>query len=116
MKSKDQTLLEEAYQAILEKKSSDSSIEKEIEHCGDLIKKLSKGQFVNQSEEVMDRVKSCKKVFSVSKDSEGRYTVIIKDCALEKIEEIFPKLAGKFKSAKECKKDVEACRAEKMKK
>ena len=115
MKSKDQLLLEEAYQSILEKKASDSSIEQEIQDCGDLIKKLSKGQFVNQSEEVMDRVKGCKKVFSVSKDSQGHYTVIIKDCALEKIEEIFPKLAGKFKSAKECKKDVEACRKEKMK-
>ena len=115
MKSKDQTLLEEAYQSVLEKKASDSSIEQEIQDCGDLIKKLSKGQFVNQSEEVMDKVKGCKNVFSVSKDSKGHYTVIIKDCALEKIEEIFPKLAGKFKSAKECKKDVEACRKEKMK-
>ena len=115
MKSKDQQLLEEAYQSILEKKASSSSLEQEIEDCGDLIKKLSKGQFVNQSEEVMDKVKGCKKVFSVSKDSQGHYTVIIKDCALEKIEEIFPKLAGKFKSAKECKKDVEACRKEKLK-
>lgn len=115
MKSKDQQLLEEAYQSILEKKASDGSIEQEVRDCGDLIKKLSKGQFVNQSEEVMDKVKGCKKVFSVSKDSEGHYTVIIKDGALEKIEEIFPKLAGKFKSAKECKKDVEACRKEKMK-
>ena len=115
MKSKDQTLLEEAYQSILEKKASNSSIEQEVQDCGDLIKKLAKGQFVNQSEEVMDKVKSCKNVFSVSQDSKGRYTVIIKDCALEKIEEIFPKLAGKFKSAKECKKDVEACRKEKLK-
>ena len=115
MKSKDQLLLEEAYQSILEKKASDSSVEQEIQDCGDLIKKLSKGQFVNQSEEVMDKVKGCKKVFSVSKDSQGHYTVIIKDCALEKIEEIFPKLAGKFKSAKECKKDVESCRKEKIK-
>ena len=115
MKSKDQTLLEEAYQSILEKKDNSSSIEQEVQDCGDLIKKLAKGQFVNQSEEVMDKVKHCKNVFSVSRDSEGRYTVIIKDSALEKIEEIFPKLAGKFKSAKECKKDVEACREEKMK-
>ena len=56
MKSKDQLLLEEAYQSILEKKASNSSIEQEIQDCGDLIKKLSKGQFVNQSEEVMDEL------------------------------------------------------------
>jgi hypothetical protein len=114
MKSKDQVLLEEAYQSIIEKNSSNSSMEQEIEHCEDLIKLLSKGQFVNQSAEVMDKVKNCKKVFSVSQDSKGRYTVIIKDSALEKIEELFPKLAGKFKSASECKKDVEACREEKL--
>ena len=114
MKSKDQTLLEEAYQSVIEKKASNSSMEQEIEHCGDLIKMLAKGQFVNQSAEVMDKVKNCRNIFSVTKDSKGRYTVIIKDSALEKVVQHFPKLAGKFKSASECKKDVEACREDKL--
>ena len=113
MKSKDQTLLEEAYQSIFEKKAS-SSMDQEIVHCEDLIKMLAKGEFVNQSEEVMDKVKNCRNIFSVTKDSKGRYTVIIKDSALEKVVQHFPKLAGKFKSASECKKDVEACREDKL--
>lgn len=115
MINKDQELLQEAYESILNEKLSSKQMEKELSDCEQIIMKLSKGQFKNQSEETMEKVKNCKKLFTVTQDSKGHYTVIIKDSALTKIEALYPKLAGKFKSAADCKKDVEACRKDKLK-
>jgi hypothetical protein len=111
MKSKDQILLEEAYTYIL----VESATDKEVEDCKDIIKKLASGKFENESDEVIDRIKKCKHVFSISQDKDGQYTIIIKDSALRSVEKAYPKLAGKFKSASDCKKDVAKCRKDKLK-
>lgn len=102
---------EDVYQRFITEGLSDE----EVEDCKDVIMKLSKGKFHSESEEMMNKVKKCKKIFSVSQDATGRYTVIIKDSAVKKIEKMYPKMVGKFKSAADCKKDVKACRDEKLK-
>ena len=113
MKFLDQYLLEQAYDKVLNK--DNSVIDKEIKECEDVIKKLAKGEFRNETEEVIDHVKGCESVFSVEKDSDDHYTVIIKDSALPHVEKMFPELTGKFKSAADCKKDVAKCREDKLK-
>lgn len=102
---------EDVYQRFITEGLSDE----EVEDCKDVVMKLSKGKFHSESEETMNKVKKCKKIFSVSQDAKGRYTVIIKDSAVKKIEKMYPKMVGKFKSAADCKKDVKACRDEKLK-
>ena len=121
MKSKDQVLLEEAYIQILQNGSNQTEVlvesvtDKEVKDCEDIIKKLASGKFKNESDAVIEHIKKCKHVFSITKDKDDKYTVIIKDSALRNIEKNYPKLAGKFKSASDCKKDVAQCRKDKLK-
>jgi hypothetical protein len=120
MINKDQTLLEEIYNQIHNKQRgssepiNESEASKEATDCHDIIKKLVQGKFRNETEEVIERIKKCKSIFSVTQDSAGNYDVIIKDSALSIIEDLYPNLIGKFKSAADCKKDIAKCRKDKL--
>lgn len=133
MKSKDQTLLEEAYSQVLNNRNgsqsdkqiareeanslklvNESEMSNEITDCHDIIKKLARGKFGNESDEILNRIKKCKSIFSVTRSGAG-YDVIIKDSALPVIEDLYPSLIGKFKSAADCKKDIAKCRKDKLK-
>jgi uncharacterized protein YlzI (FlbEa/FlbD family) len=93
---------------------TESAIDSEIKDCEDVIKKLASGKFKNESDEVIEHIKKCKHVFSITQDSNGQYTIIIKDSALRNVEKAYPELVGKFKSAADCKKDVAKCRKDKL--
>lgn len=112
MKPIDQQLLEEAYESI--PNSAGSSIDNEVKDCHDVIKKLAAGEFKNEPDKIIEHIKKCSQVFSVTQDPRGQYTVIIKDSALPVIEKMYPELTGKFKSAEDCKKDVAKCREDKL--
>jgi hypothetical protein len=112
MKSQDQQLLEEAYQNIAN--GSVPAVNAEVKDCHDVIKKLAAGEFKNEPDEIIKRVKQCSNVFSVTQDDNGNYTVIIKDSALPVVQKMYPELTDTFKSAADCKKDVAKCRQDKL--